>query len=59
MQTLDMIEIYVLDGNLQPLALIDNYTSLIWVNRYIDNGDCELYIEATTENLNLLKRVII
>lgn len=54
--TNEKIDIYVLDGNLQPLALIDNYTSLIWVNRYVENGDCELYIEATTENLSYLRK---
>lgn len=51
-----ILEIYVLNGDLQPIALIDNYTSLIWAKRYVDIGDCELYIEATTENLNILRK---
>lgn len=51
-----MLDVYVLNGDLQIIAMIDNYTSLIWANRYIENGDCELYIEATVENLNLLKK---
>lgn len=52
----EMMEIYVLNGDLQPLALIDNYTSLIWANRYVEEGDCELYIEATAENLQILRK---
>lgn len=51
-----MVELYVLDGNLQRIGIIDSYTSLIWANRYDENGDCELYIEATEKYLNLLKK---
>ena len=51
-----MIEVYVLDKNLEQIGIIDSYTSLIWANRYAEKGDCELYIEATTTNLNLLKK---
>lgn len=51
-----MIELFVLDGNLQRIGIIDSYTSLIWANRYAKNGDCELYIEATDKYLNLLKK---
>lgn len=51
-----MIEVYVLNKNLEQIGMIDSYTSLIWANRYAEKGDCELYIEATTTNLNLLKK---
>lgn len=51
-----MIEIYVLNKDLEQIGIIDSYTSLIWANRYAEKGDCELYIEATTTNLNLLKK---
>lgn len=51
-----MIDVYVLNGDLEQIGIIDNYTSLIWVNRYDTEGDCELYIEATSENLKLLKK---
>ena len=51
-----MIDIYVLNQNLETIAIIDNYKSLIWANRYNSVGDCELYIDATTETLNVLKR---
>lgn len=51
-----MIDIYVLDDDLNQIGIIDNYTSLLWVNRYKDEGDCELYIEATNKNLSILKK---
>lgn len=51
-----MIDIYVLNKDLEEIGIIDTYTSLIWVNRYDEIGDCELYIEATNENLTLLKK---
>lgn len=53
-----MIDVYILDGNLNQIGIIDTYVSLLWVNRYASEGDCELYVEATNENLSLLKRVI-
>lgn len=51
-----MIDLYVYDTNLQLVGLVDAYTSLIWAPRYADLGDCEVYIEATTETLALLKK---
>lgn len=51
-----MIDIYVLNKDLEEIGIVDTYTSLIWVNRYDEIGDCELYIEATNENLALLKK---
>lgn len=51
-----MIELFVLDENLERIGIIDSYTSLIWANRYAENGDCELYIQATDKYLNLLKK---
>lgn len=51
-----MNDVFVLDGNLQTVALIDMYKSLIWANRYNTVGDCELYVPATTENLSVLKK---
>lgn len=48
------MDVYVLDENLQPIGLFDTYRSLIWANRYDKAGDCELYVEASIENLQLL-----
>lgn len=51
-----MIDVYVLDKNLTQIGIIDKYLSLLWVSRYKSEGDCELYVEATNENLSLLKK---
>lgn len=45
--------IYVLNKNLEKIAIVDIYQSVIWANRYFDLGDCELCVEPTTENLQL------
>ena len=50
-----MIDIYVLDRNLEAVGVIDTYRSLIWANRYYEVGDCELYLEASEENISLLQ----
>lgn len=51
-----MDDVYVLNKNLETVGIIDSYKSLIWANRYNSVGDCELYVPATTENLNLLQK---
>lgn len=51
-----MIDIYVLDGNLNAIGVIDSYRSLIWSERYVDIGDCELYLPADANNIDLLKK---
>lgn len=51
-----MIEIYVLDDDLNQIGIVDSYVSLLWVNRYREEGDCELYVEATDTNLRLLRK---
>lgn len=50
-----MADIYVLDRNLKSVGIVDTCKSLIWANRYNSVGDCELYIPASEEYLNLLK----
>lgn len=51
-----MIEIYILNRNLERIGIVDNYTSLIWANRYVEIGDCEIYVHASVELLNILKK---
>ena len=50
-----MQDLYVLDADLKMIGTIDAYKSLIWASRYWDVGDCELYIPATVESLELLQ----
>ena len=51
-----MDDVYVLDKNLNLIGVVDSYKSLIWANRYVELGDCELYVTATTEMINLLQK---
>ena len=52
----NQIELFVLNADLERIAMVDTYVSLIWATRYNEIGDCELYLEATTENLNLFRK---
>ena len=49
-------ELYIYDKELQPVGIIDTYQSLIWSTRYAELGDCEIYIEATSETLDVLRK---
>lgn len=49
------MELIILDDNLESIAVIDSYTSLIWTDRYFDAGDFELYLPVTEEVLGILK----
>lgn len=50
-----MKEVYVLDGNLNAVGMVDAYKSLIWAMRYNDLGDCELCVDANAANMALLQ----
>lgn len=49
------MDIYVLNKNLETVAIIDSYKSLIWTKRYYTYGDFEIYVPADKELLNYLK----
>lgn len=49
------MELIVLDTQLQPVGIVDQFRSLIWASRYWEVGDCEVYTEATTETLQLFQ----
>lgn len=50
------MDIYVLNKNLEAIAIIDSYKSLIWTKRYYTYGDFELYVPANKDLLNYLKQ---
>lgn len=50
------MELYALDASRQQIGIIDDYTSLIWAKRYAEFGDCELYIQASQRNIDLLRK---
>lgn len=47
-------DVYVLNKNLDIVYVIDTYKSCIWSNRYVELGDCELYIPANPYLLGIL-----
>lgn len=49
-----MGDIYVLDQNFNLVYVVDTYKSCIWSKRYVELGDCELYLPATAELLTVL-----
>jgi len=49
------LDLYVLDKNLIPIAIVDCYSSLIWTTRYYSPGDFELYLPVNDETLSILK----
>ena len=51
-----MNDIYVLDRDLRKIGIVDSCKSVIWANRYNQIGDCELYVPATEQNLDLLRQ---
>lgn len=51
-----MAEVYIYNKEVQPIAIVDAYKSLIWAERYNTIGDCELYVPATAENLTIFQQ---
>ena len=49
------MNIYVINTNLERVAVIDAYSSIIWDNRYFECGEFELYLQATLELIDTLK----
>ena len=50
------MEFYTLDGYLRRTKVFDKYESLIWTERFADNGDFELIIESNASILNDLAK---
>ena len=49
------MDIYVLNKQVAPVAVIDSFVSVIWTTRYFTNGDFELYLQADKKLLNILQ----
>ena len=50
------MDIHVLDREFNLLGVVDGYTSVIWRPAYYNVGDFELYLDASTDNINLLQK---
>lgn len=51
-----MIEVRVYNASMDFEGVIDNYSSLQWVRKYVEPGSFELHCPITPNNLQLLKR---
>ena len=47
--------IWVYDKTFTKKAIVDGYSSIIWTNRYKENGDCEIYLPINKSSLNTYK----
>lgn len=50
------MDIYVLNKQFETIAIIDNYESLIWTDRYAEAGDFEVYMPMQVELLEFFKQ---
>lgn len=50
------MDIHVMDSNYQVTALLENYDSLIWTERYYEAGDFDLKLPRTKIDLSALKK---
>lgn len=49
------MDLYVLNESLETVDVIDSFKSLIWIERYSEYGDFELYLNANKDNIRKLK----
>lgn len=49
------MDIIILNTSFEQIAVIDFCASVIWTERYCDNGDFELYLPVDPESLDYLK----
>jgi hypothetical protein len=49
------MQLYILDEDYSIIGMVDTYESALWVPKYNDVGECEIYIPCETDYLPLLK----
>lgn len=50
------MDYYLLNTSLEIVNILETYKSVIWTTRYYTSGDFELYIPATQDMINLIKK---
>ena len=50
------MELTLLSTSLDAVAIVDEYESMIWTDRYYEHGDFELYSPVTTRILDVFKQ---
>lgn len=48
------MELYILDSNYEKLVYIDNAESVLWIKKFNDVGECELYLPADQNHMNII-----
>lgn len=48
-------KVFILDQNFNVQGILDNFRSFIWITRYREVGECDIEVNATTDNLNLFR----
>jgi hypothetical protein len=49
------MELLVLNTNLESVAILDTFDSLLWVERYSSCGDFEIYTTVNAEDITVLQ----
>lgn len=51
-----MMDLYVYDENFNRLGIVGSFSYLLWRKRYSSFGEAELHVDATTHNIELLRK---
>ena len=49
------IDLWIYSEDLEALAVVDNYNSLIWANRFRQCGDFEIYVSVSADMIDMLQ----
>jgi hypothetical protein len=52
---MDAPKVFILDQNFNVQGILDDFRSFIWITRYREVGECDIEVNATTDNLNLFR----
>lgn len=50
------MQLWILDSNYDRVGIVDEYESVLWLKKYNDVGECEIYVPCDEAMLDLLKR---
>lgn len=50
------MQLYILDESYAVIGMIDTYDSVLWIPKYNDVGECEIYVPCENDYLALLKK---
>ncbi|MCQ2059800.1 MAG: siphovirus ReqiPepy6 Gp37-like family protein [Bacteroidaceae bacterium] len=50
------MELWILNRDLEQVGIVDTFKSLIWTTRHTKVGDCEIYVPASVELLQILRK---